>query len=512
MQPTAVGSAREKSTQAVNKQIRGSGLLLSGNGLSVGLNFIAQFLIVRHLSTSSYGEWIYALSIVTFCQGAARLGMREVISRFVPIYQEHEDHDRMFGVVALALIVIVVTSAVLIGAFFAFPQWVQTVVKGRHISVLLILIFLVPVDALDNLLTGLFASFARPWAIFMRRHVVAPGMKLAVVFVLIATHGGLKVLAYGNVLGTFIAVIIFAVLLRRVIAEQAVMKDFCFRTIKLPLKEVMSFAMPLITADMVLVLNQSAVVLLLGYFHGMREVAFYRVVLPAAMMNSVVMTAFATLYTPSAARMFAKSDHESINQLYWRTAVWMSVLTFPIFAVTFCFARPVTTLLYGARYADAAPLMAMLSLGYYMNTALGFNGLTLKVIGRLRYVVIINAIAAAINIILALMLVPRYGATGGAAATMVSLLIHNALKQAGLRYATGISIFGWNSLSVYSVLTLTTVSLFALRSMAHLGAYLSIAVSAAASLTIMVLLRKNLRLGEIFPEALRFPLMRRFFA
>ena len=43
----------------------------------------------------------------------------------------------------------------------------------------------------------------------------------------------------------------------------------------------------------------------------------------------------------------------------------MSVLAFPIFLATACFAQPLTIFLYGARYASSAPILAILSLGYF---------------------------------------------------------------------------------------------------------------------------------------------------
>ena len=44
-------------------------------------------------------------------------------------------------------------------------------------------------------------------------------------------------------------------------------------------------------------------------------------------------------------------------------------------------AQALTVQLYGRRYADSAVYMALLSFGYYFNTALGFNGLTLRIFG-----------------------------------------------------------------------------------------------------------------------------------
>jgi len=60
--------------------------------------------------------------------------------------------------------------------------------------------------------------------------------------------------------------------------------------------------------------------------------------------------------------------------------------------------------------------MAMLAFGYYFNAATGQNGLTLKVLGKLRYIVTVDILAAVINLAFNLILIPRYGAIGAAVA------------------------------------------------------------------------------------------------
>ena len=166
-------------------------------------------------------------------------------------------------------------------------------------------------------------------------------------------------------------------------------------------------------------------------------------ILPAANLNTLVMGSFALLYTPVLARLFSRGDSAEINALYWRSAVWMAVGSFPVFAATSSLAQPLTLLLYGERYAASAEWLQILAVAYYFNVALGFNNLTLKILGRLRFTLAIDALAIACNLALALVLVPRHGALGAALATAGAMVLQNLLSQAGLRRAGGIRIFEW---------------------------------------------------------------------
>lgn len=498
---------------ATRKQIRGSSLLLLGKCISVGLNFASQVLMVRYLSTSDYGAWGYALAIVAFFQAFSTLGLKRSITRFIPIYHEKEEYEKLFGTIILVLGTILITGLIIVGAVYASPELVSRLISDEQqpINLLLILIFLAPVEAIDGMLIGLFASFASPRTIFTRKYLLAPGLKLTVVLLLILLQSSVLFLAYGYLAASALGVLIYSWILIRLLHRQGLFQHFRSKIINIPVKEIFAFTIPLLTSDLVMIVMHTTDTLILGYFHNTTEVALYQVVLPAAHFNKMVMMSFALLYTPSAARLFAKNDYAGINDLYWRTAIWMGVLSFPIFALTFSMAKPFILLLYGARYETCWLLLQMLSFGYYFNVVLGFNGLTLKVLGKVRYVVIINIFAAILNVIGNLLLIPRYGALGATIATAGSMIVHNILKQAGLRFASGLSIFDRQYLSFYLIIIFSTFGLFIIQLYSISSIYVAFLLVAIVTVFVFKMCERKLKIEETFPELLKLPFMRFIF-
>lgn len=495
------------------KQIRGSSLLVAGNVLSIGINFATQVLLVRYLSKHQFGVWSYALSVVAFCKTFAPLGVDEALSRFIPIYHERGQREQMVGAMLLAIGIVTGTSAVGIFAFHAAPYYIARLLHGgvEPLPILLITVFLVPVETLDVLVMNLFACFARPRSIFLRRHVLAPGLRFVVVVALIAVHSNLTFLAYGYLAASAAGIVLYSLVLLAYLRHEGVTRDLKLRDIKFPFRELLGFSLPLMTTDLMTVVNGSIVVLILGYCRGFDAVAMYRVVLPAAALNKIVMTGFSLLYTPQAARLFARGDAASLNQLYWRTARWLGVASFPIFAVTFCFAHPLTVFMFGHRYAGSSVLLALMSLGYYFNVATGFNGLTLKVYGKVRYLAMLNVAAALCSIILSALLIPRFGALGAAISSSTAMIIHNAVKQLGLRLASGVRMFDRECLPVYALIALTTVGLLSIQSAARPNIFVGIGLVGLTSILVLLVAKRNLHLVEVFPEARRVPLLGRFF-
>jgi O-antigen/teichoic acid export membrane protein len=276
----------------------------------------------------------------------------------------------------------------------------------------------------------------------------------------------------------------------------------------MPWREVLAFTIPLLTSDLVYIAMNSMDAIILEHFHDVTEVAALRAVQPTALLNQLVIASFAILFTPAAARMFARNDREGINTLYWQNAIWIAITSFPVFILTFSLARPITLLLYGTRYEQSAIILALLSFGYYFNAALGQNGLTLKVYGKLRYIVTLNILAVVANLGLNLLLIPPYGALGAAIGTTSTLIFHNILKQTGLRLGTGINLFDRRYLKVYLVITLTALGLFLIQVLIDVPVYVSLILAGLASLLVVRLNRHLLNVEQTFPELLRLPLVR----
>jgi O-antigen/teichoic acid export membrane protein len=510
----AAPSAAETAVNAATRRhLRGSSILFLGRLISLGLNFVTQVLIVRYLSKADFGAFAYGLSIASMGQTFSVLGLDKAASRFLPIYDERGERNKLLGALMLVTGSVIAVGTAVVGIIIGFNGLLGGSVAATHtgVTVLLIMAALAPLQALDDVLLGVFAVFSRPRAIFFRKYVLAPSMRLGAIAFVLLSQGSVTALAVGYVFGGLVGILAYAVMLAATMRSEGVLTNARLRDIQLPIKEIFSFALPLVAVDMLTVVTNSSNIIMLGHFGTPQDVANYRVVLPAAQLNIIMLSSFGVLFTPIAARMFARKDTKGIHELYWRTAVWISVLSFPVFAATFSTSHAVTVLLFGHRYASSAPILALLSLGYYFNAALGFNGLTLRVFGLVRYSVVISIVAGVFNIAINLALIPTLGALGAGIGTCATFIFHNILKQSGLRLGTGISVFDPHHARVYAVILGATAALAALAIGLHAPPYAAIVMVAAASAAVVTLTRNTLRVGDMFPELLRMPLVRRLF-
>lgn len=503
-------AAPVERTPAAKKHIRGSSLLFAGRLMSQVVTLIVQILVVRYLSQEAFGAYSYAMSVAGTIGLFSTLGFDRAISRFVPIYHEKQEYGRMFGTIKLVVLLIIGFGSLFPLSVLLFHDAIASrwVTDPQVMSLLTIAMFLVPFEAFDALIVNMFAVFASPRAIFFRRHMLAPIMRLSVAVLMVLTASGAMFLTAGMVVSVAGAVLICAYVLYRMMEEQGLWEHCNRHEVEIPLRDILAFTLPLLSTDVLFLVMNGLDVVLLEHYGNLSDVAAYRAVNPFARLNLVVYTTFTLLFTPQASRLFARNDREGINDLYWKSATWIAVLTFPVFAASFSLAKPLTPFLFGKEYSESGRILAILALGHYINASLGFNGTTLTIYRMVWWVALSTMIVAVLNVLLNLFLIPRYGAIGAAVGTTTTLIMHNIMKQAGLFFGTGVQFADRRYLRVYGIIALSAVSLWLVEHFGNLNIFVGAALGVLIFLVVVRTNRTTLAIDETFPELGRIPFIK----
>jgi len=514
--PQAAGSEGAEATddgRAANiKQIRGSSLLLVGRMLGLALDFVSQVLIVRHLSKGEYGAFALALSIVAIGTTISLLGMERTVGRFAPIYQERRDFGRMWGSIGVVALTVVSVGIALVVGTFAFQGLIGGFIDSDlALAVLLIMILLSPLQALDALLVALFATFGSARSIFFRRYVFAPVLQLSIVLAVIQTSSGVRELALGYVLAAAIGIAIYVVVLYRLLARQGVLATFDRRQLRLPFREILTFGIPLLASDLVFTLRGSLTVVLIQLLRTTEEVADFRAVLPLAIQNLFVATSFRFIFTPGASRLYARDDRQALDDLYWQTAVWIAILTFPLFALCVAFGEPLSAFLFGEQYRSAGVVLSIMAIGYYFNGSIGFNSLLLRVFGRVRYMVVTDMSTAVLGVVVSILLIGRFGAVGAAIGTTAILVLQNLLYQWGVRTRTTVEAFDRRYTRAYASIVVGVLGLLLVNLFVQPTLPVAFVLTGIVGLGVLGLNRQDLRILETYPELGRSKLVQRIF-
>ncbi len=499
---------RSESLSTQRKHLRGSTLMVGGRLVSMVLNLVVQVLTVRYLGKTDYGVFAYAVSISSLGASATLLGQDKALGKFLPRYERLGEFGRAQGAMAVAFGTVFVLGLAMAASIIGLHAvGIDITSDQAALSTMLILVSVTPFTALDSVFVSLLAVVDRPRAIFVRRHVLTPCLRLASVLVIMATAGSVESLAWAYLVTGIVGVLVYVGMVKRLFTAH----HFGVRVRRsFPFRDMWGFGGPLVVSDVVQALRATLVIVFLEALRSVDEVGAFRAVLPVAQLNLALMQSFRLLYLPAAVRMFERDDRAGVVSLYWQSAAWLTIGTFPIFVATFSFAEPVTRLLFGAEFASSASILAVLSIGYYLNAALGLNALTLAASGRVRMVLAADGTTAVIALGLNLYLISEHGALGAAFATSGVLVVQNLLVHVGLRRTLDGLPFPREHRVAYGSVVVAAAALLAIQQGLDPPLAASAVVGLVVSAAVLAANRGVLALADTIPEVRRLPLVGKY--
>jgi len=486
-------------------QMRGSALLLVGRLLGMGLGLVIQLLLVRVLSKDDYGSFAWALSIVTLVQSVIPLGLDRIDSRFLAKYDEEGDDRKVVGVLVTETLVVVGLGTIV---FLAVLLWHGRLAPGiapseTAANLLVLMVLLAPLAAIDAMVMNTFATFAKARAVFVRRYLLEPGLRLTAILVVFLMGAGVYGLTVGYVLASLLGVSIYVVMVVRLLARLGFLAGLHGR-VTLPVRALLREGFPLMTSSLVYVVVMAVPTFVLGAVGTASDVASLRAVMPIAQLSMAASGAFWVLFPPMITRQWERGDMVGVRLTYWRTALWVALVSYPALVISVSFAEPTAVTLLGQQYADSAPLLAILGFGFWFQSATGFSAILMATAGRLRFIFFANLTILVLGTALSLVLIPRYGAWGAAVGMTLSLVIGNVLRQLGLLgLPTGV-VERW-MVGPFAAMGAGVVVTLLLQLGLGVGFVLALVLTGIVSLVVLVVTLPYLDVAHTFPELLRLP-------
>lgn len=485
-------------------------LLSGGRIIAALLNMVIQVLTVRALTQSGFAAFAYGIAIAGIGEVLGLFGMHRAVTVLLPRHEQARDARAAMGTLVLVVITVVTIGLgfVLVVVGFRGPIAGSLASDDTALVVLVILALLGPIMSAEVVLDSLYATFGRPLAIFLRQYLLVPGLRLLAVLVVVVGPGDPVVLAWGYVLGGVVGLVVAVQGFRRLLRQHALYRDAPVRLRGLPIRATGIVAVPLFANTLTELALDTMDALMLAQLSSPDQLAMLRAIAPIARANEFIVTGFAVLFAPMAARMIAADRGAALSHLYWRTALWRGVLAFPVLMLTTILARPITVLLFGDEYGPAAPMLMVIGAGVYVGALLGPNDEVLEASRRFRPLIIANVCTIVLLVVLNLFLIPRFGGFGAAVATGLSMVFQSLVSQTIVQLRTPITRPDRALLLPYVTL-LTAMGIAGISMLIDPGLLVDIAVAGGLSVVVFLVARRELDVAGTFPALAAIPVLGR---
>src|SRR6266516_677704 len=182
------------------------------------------------------------------------------------------------------------------------------------------------------------------------------------------------------------------------------------------------------------------------------------------------LSTFNTIFSPTIAELHSKGEKQKLEEMFKIVTKWSITFSLPIFLVVVLFS-PYLLGLSGQGYIDAWPLAIAFSIGSMVSAGTGAVGAMLLMTGQNKFSFLNSIVAVIVNLILGILLTPRFGAMGTALSTGLAICVNNVMRLIQVRLLLKMQPDRWDTLKpVGAGLLSSTVigALLYLLSSAHL--------------------------------------------
>jgi O-antigen/teichoic acid export membrane protein len=422
----------------ISKIAKNAGISGLGEILGNIIGYASNVLMTRRIGPSSFGIYMLASTILRVVSIFSVVGLDNGLIRFVALYNGRGDKSRLKGVILSGTKIASVISFVFLFFFFFTSDFISTRIfpKPDLSFALRILLISLPFTTLMAVWLGGIQGFQLIKSRVYVERLIQPLSRL--LFLLFFFLLGMQLL--GVLLATVLSAIIgFIFALWYLTKSFPLLKGDDL----IPLyenKSLLAFSIPLLFATFFSFIIRWTDILMLGFFKTSSEVGIFGAVDRVIPLVSLPLQSLNVIFSPMIAELYGERNFSKLEGLFKVETKWAISLSFPIFLALSIFAHPVMNI-FGDAFTVGATVLIILSAAQMIRVSVGSTGPMLMMTGHQNISLANTTIFAIANIILNYLLIPRYGITGAAVASAISLIAINIVEVIQIYYLLKIHPF-----------------------------------------------------------------------
>ena len=366
---------------------------------------------VRILQADNYGKFTFSSSIISYLTLIAGLGISSYAVREGARLRGNNEKlsafsDEVFTVNLFSTAIAYIILFVFI-ALSKKLQYYDTIIIILSLSVLF-----------TTLGTDWLNTIFEDYAYLTKRYIICRILSIILLFLLVRDPDDIILYAFVSVFGTVLANIMNIIYIRRKwnIHPKPVFTRNIIRHIT-PL--LLLFAN---TVASTIYINCDATIL--GFLKDDRSVGIYGVSAQIYTIIKGIINAAIIVIIPRVSYMIEKGSIEEINDIYRKTISSVFLIVVPCTVGLVFLNKDIITLVAGKSYIQSSTPLAILSAALLFATGACFfiNAVSIP-FRKERYVLILTLISAVMNIVLNLILIPKYNYNAAAFTTLLSEIL-----------------------------------------------------------------------------------------
>lgn len=412
-----ISETEKSSNDNLAEGARGGAIAFVLKISSTVLGFLNQVILARILGAGGVGEVILAITVVRISIQIAKFGMEETMMKFIPLYIERNDTAKLKGTILFAIKFCLLFSVVFMLFVLVFSKFIAINIFHSEglIKLMPVVVIAIPAWVIRDVIGGILRGYKDAFRALIPESLISPFVRI-VVFLLLTLKGIAPFYAIiAFVAGEVLSVIVALKYLNRRMGALKHVRGQCEK------KNIMEVAYTIIFTGMSVMLYTQADVWILGMFKSTEIVGIYGIATKLVLLVYFPMMAFAAVIPSLISSIHASGDIVELKKVVSESTRWILSTAMPIILILLIEGKYILKYFYGPEFEAGYPVLVILTVGQMIKAGAGLIGVILQMTGEHKIYMKVNIIFGILNIILNLLLVPRYGMIGAASATALCL-------------------------------------------------------------------------------------------
>ena len=425
----------EKSDSRLAQLVAGKVFLVRvGNAL---LALASQVLLARWMGSFEFGIYVYAWTWVLMIGALSDMGLSTAARRFIPEYAELNEFDLLRGFLSGSR-----WLAFAIASVIGFAGVAAVTLAAPHLDrFTLIPLYLacatIPIYGLVQVQAGIAQSFDWPnlalMPFYIIRQLCITVLIGAAYFIGAPTHAVTATLvALAATWGVTIG--------QMIVLDRRLKKKVPQGARQYQVKTWLATSLPIFVVEGFYLLLTYVDILTLEYFRSPDEVAVYYAAARLLAIVAFVYFAIAGATTHKFTEYHVAGDSKRLASFFAETVRWTFWPSLAVCAVILALGVPLLDL-FGAGFASGYDVMFILAVGMLARAAVGPAERLLNMLGERKPCAVIYAGAFTVNLALCVILIPRIGIEGAAAATSIAIVCESIALYVVAKRRLGFHVF-----------------------------------------------------------------------
>jgi len=184
---------------------------------------------------------------------------------------------------------------------------------------------------------------------------------------------------------------------------------------------------------------------MLGYYVNIEKVAYYGVAIYIASVIGVPLRSLHQIISPVTAKLLNEKNYVELKELYQKSSLNLFIISGFIYLIIILNIHQLY-LLIPEKFSGGLVIVFLIGISKLTDNLLGNNNAILFNSDYYRMVLLLGVFLVITTITLNIIFIPKYGITGSAFATFISVLAYNISKVLFVKYAFKITPFTLGSL------------------------------------------------------------------